>query len=904
MPPQSSSVLIARGNNLVGRKLTERLLSSGFKVSLTATPSPLEEIKLKPFLDNPNFKLLALGNIEKIKKECNDTKVIYYFINEAQLDPKETQDFDNILNFAVTIKARVILVSDLSVYQGVVSSASLDEYFGTSENDEKRFSQVEHKRYLEAVAWKVFKNKQLDLALVRLSTVYGSQMEFTQYPMGSMVKDVLENRPIVVKGNGLSKHYFMHVDDATEALIKVSSLSDFSGKILVAIDKNLVAEIEIAYLLKALSKKKIEIKFTPATDEIVFTEPPALDFVDLKTVGFSPKISLKEGLMGVLEYYGFFNSLPIVEQVLPQASSSSKSSLEGVEGDKKEQKDKVGKVRFALISIVLFALLAHPLVYTAKAYFGISYFYKSLNFLNELDVEKAQYNAARAYSLLKQTSKPPAYLNYLQLSSFLKVHLYAVTAEINYLKAYDAFPANYEESVAYTTLADTNLSLAQTESKKVSQNFLKSKMNQLLNLNSLSVLTSNLPDLVKSLYQIMGYDKPKSYILLFTDTAKLRPTGGTIVSYAKVSLDKGKVISVDVDDGKAVDGTLQEKDLQTKSPEPLEVLQKEPNFVFSDMLWEPFFPSNAGFILDTFNNMDRKEYSGVVSLNSQIFSELLNVTGEIYVSANDRLVNANNVQGVLKSYLEQEGNGVSFGNKSFVSNLVYNIFQKLLEGGYSQKHLLSILYKNLSQKQILAYIPQTSFFSKMNWDGNTQAASRADYLFVVDANLSGARTNDFIKRDISYIVNKSDVGDGLSSTLTIGYGHTGKSNAWPGGSYVNYLRVLVPYGSKVVGAKIIDATSQKSTNILNGIATNKKGFLTSFETSFEIKAQEKIKVQLVYDLPLTVFDSSRIEKGYSLVVQKQSGTVADPFNFVFNAGAESFKSQTLLSEDRYFDIKP
>src|SRR3989344_5310959 len=69
-----------------------------------------------------------------------------------------------------------------------------------------------------------------------------------------------------------------------------------------------------------------------------------------------------------------------------------------------------------------------------------------------------------------------------------------------------------------------------------------------------------------------------------------------------------------------------------------------------------------------------------------------------------------------------------------------------------------------------------------------------DFLAVSEANVGANKVNRYIDRKISYDMTIGRDAD-LVAKLKINYTNNSQAETWPGGKYVNYLRIYVPNAS-------------------------------------------------------------------------------------------------------------
>jgi hypothetical protein len=200
------------------------------------------------------------------------------------------------------------------------------------------------------------------------------------------------------------------------------------------------------------------------------------------------------------------------------------------------------------------------------------------------------------------------------------------------------------------------------------------------------------------------------------------------------------------------------------------------------------------------------------------------------------------------------------------------------------------------------------------WDGRL-VDTEGDYLYVVNANLGGTKSNYYVENKMTYEVNSMTRDGLLRANLYLDYKNNAENDSWPGGPYTDYVRVLVQDGSKLTGGKIINNAGGE-IDIFEDLVVSKVGDYTSFETNFKLLPKESIRLAISYDLPQNV-SVAKGSSSYTLYWQKQPGTSNDSYSFIFNPpfgsiienfsdnlqiDGNSIKSSGILSKDLEYSI--
>lgn len=148
---------------------------------------------------------------------------------------------------------------------------------------------------------------------LRLTNTYGPNMrvkDAKQTFLGIWVRLLIEGKPIKVFGDGLQLRDFNYVDDCVEAMLLAGANDNANGKVY-----NLGSTEVIN--LKDLAELMVNLGYDGSYELIPF--PPERKVIDIgdyysdysfikQELGWSPKISLKQGLIQTMEYYNKYHT--------------------------------------------------------------------------------------------------------------------------------------------------------------------------------------------------------------------------------------------------------------------------------------------------------------------------------------------------------------------------------------------------------------------------------------------------------------------------------------------------------------------------------------------------------------------------------------------------------------------
>jgi UDP-glucose 4-epimerase len=144
--------------------------------------------------------------------------------------------------------------------------------------------------------------------LLRLTNIYGprAQMKHSQYGVANwFVRLALDNETIKIFGDGRIRRDFLYVDDCVDALLMSAGCESARGEIFnVGLDRPTDFLELVETLIDVAGSGRW--MFAPFTPERKAQEPG--DFYSnidkiRRIVGWSPKISLRDGLRATVDYY-------------------------------------------------------------------------------------------------------------------------------------------------------------------------------------------------------------------------------------------------------------------------------------------------------------------------------------------------------------------------------------------------------------------------------------------------------------------------------------------------------------------------------------------------------------------------------------------------------------------------
>lgn len=375
--------------------------------------------------------------------------------------------------------------------------------------------------------------------------------------------------------------------------------------------------------------------------------------------------------------------------------------------------------------------------------------------------------------------------------------------------------------------------------------------------------------------EVLGFNKPMTYLILLQNNYEIRPTGGYIGSFAIITVENAKITNLDIFDTNEFDRVSQRG---FKPPSPLKEFLHVDNWQLRDVNWSPDFPTTAKQAVKFYNLESAKDmdFDGVAAVNASILPTIINFIGPVQIEENE--FNEENVILALEYEVElgfkEKGIGYE-GRKGVLVKLVKEVSSGIENLSLKEKIRLSEQLRNhADNKDMLLYSKNPDIqlaLKEKGWTGELKP-SKGDYLMVVDTNLGAFKSDFFIERSLDYTVDLTDM-EKPKAKLVITYDHNAKESNWLTKDYRSYVRVYTPKGSwmtKTGGVKDkTDFSAEKNYTVLANFA--------------EVPLDTKKQVIYEYNLPKNILAGST----YELLVQKQPGLEKLPVKVTLLTGKSS-----------------
>ncbi len=315
-------VLITGVAGFIGSNLLDALLERKYEVFGIDNLSVGSIENIEHNLANPNFKFIQ-GDVREMNVFESIDKDVSQIVHLASLKiPKEghaeetllnnTQGMHSVLEFARKYGASVIFASTSDVYgKSNQFPFKEDENLVLGSTDISRWSYASSKIFDEHLCFAYQSTFGVPVTVLRYFNSYGPRHNLTWRggPQSLFIEAILKGREIVIHGDGSQRRCFTYVSDIVDGTILAMEREEAKGEIFnIGNDQTEISIKDLAYLIKDLSGQKGDLKIRYLPHEKLFGKFDEVKrrIPDLskakKILGFTPKISLVEGLKRTIEW--------------------------------------------------------------------------------------------------------------------------------------------------------------------------------------------------------------------------------------------------------------------------------------------------------------------------------------------------------------------------------------------------------------------------------------------------------------------------------------------------------------------------------------------------------------------------------------------------------------------------
>ena len=264
----------------------------------------------------------------------------------------------------------------------------------------------------------------------------------------------------------------------------------------------------------------------------------------------------------------------------------------------------------------------------------------------------------------------------------------------------------------------------------------------------------------KFLRSFLGFEEPRTYLLLAQNQQEIRASGGFIGVAVEVTVDKGELSEPVYQNSVTVD-----REPYTDNPTPPEGLfwyLWMGRLLFRDANWHPHFPSTAARVAEIYRMGQDIQVDGVITTSKLLAWDLVELFGDIKVPEVEEVLTRQTTVAYTEGelpYVCLARHDTDNTKRCFDEDLFFALNDKLTATAIPsplRRRLVDLVKKYLDRKNILVHVfppIDDSFLWERGWNGAVPLVDH-DYLMIVDSSLPG-HSNASVQRSWEYRVSLS-----------------------------------------------------------------------------------------------------------------------------------------------------
>lgn len=309
------TALVAGGAGFIGGNLCRSLLEKYDVVCIDDYSSGRRK-NVEEFLDKPNYSFIehdVVHPFDDVKKDVGDVDHIFHLASRAspedyQSAPLHTllsnsQGTHNLLELAREKDAGFLYASTSEIYGDPMEHPQKETYRGNVNPIGIRACYDESKRLGETLCSIYLREYALDARIVRIFNTYGPGMKADDgRVVSNFITQALKNAPITIYGDGSQTRSFCYVSDMVEGIERAMFCKGTPGEVMNLGNMGEFTVLELAQLVKKLTCAGSKIIHEDLPEDDPCKRNPDISKAE-KILGWSPKVSLEDGLQKTIDYF-------------------------------------------------------------------------------------------------------------------------------------------------------------------------------------------------------------------------------------------------------------------------------------------------------------------------------------------------------------------------------------------------------------------------------------------------------------------------------------------------------------------------------------------------------------------------------------------------------------------------
>jgi len=305
--------LVTGGAGFLGSHLCDRLIKEKHDVICLDNFFTGQKRNVAHLVGNPYFELVRHDvtfpyyvEVDRIFNLACPASPPHYQYDPVQTTKTSVHGAINMLGLAKRTKARILQASTSEVYGDPSVHPQVESYWGNVNPIGIRSCYDEGKRCAETLFFDYYRQNSVEIKVVRIFNTYGPRMHPNDgRVVSNFIMQALRGENITIYGDGQQTRSFCYVDDLIDAfMLMMESSPDFTGPVNIG-NPGEFTMLELAEKIIILTGGKSKLVFMPLPADDPKQRQPDISLAKSK-LGWSPKVSLEDGLSRTIEYFKDF----------------------------------------------------------------------------------------------------------------------------------------------------------------------------------------------------------------------------------------------------------------------------------------------------------------------------------------------------------------------------------------------------------------------------------------------------------------------------------------------------------------------------------------------------------------------------------------------------------------------
>lgn len=303
--------LITGGAGFIGSNLISELINKGDYVICVDNFLTGNKENISKWLKHPKFTLINQTILDDLKLKVNyiwhlacPPSPKYYYQNPIETSKIIYLGTLNLLELAKNNNAKFLFASSSEIYGHSKIIPMHEELCGEVLTLSKRSCYSEAKRLGETLCFDYQRKFGLNIKIARIFNTYGPGMSLNDgRVINTFVVNALNNKSIMINGDGKQTRSFCYVDDIIEGILKLM-FSKFDGVFNLGYPEEITI-LELAETILNKLNSNSDIVFNKIDKDEPLRRKPSINKAR-KFLYWEPRVNLDNGLNKTIH---FFNSL-------------------------------------------------------------------------------------------------------------------------------------------------------------------------------------------------------------------------------------------------------------------------------------------------------------------------------------------------------------------------------------------------------------------------------------------------------------------------------------------------------------------------------------------------------------------------------------------------------------------